>query len=584
MIGDAPDEYDLADPDESGDGPAPTPRPTPLPGAPGRPLPRMWKSEDDEPPPPRAAAPAPPKPSDAPPPPPPRRRTADDSGTTRKTGLKPRPADDGEKKVLVEDTPVLDTYETRQRVRLATGALFAFVIGLGCYILYNTFLYDPFPMGPLPPDDGYVVEAGPPPPKADVEGEARAMFSRARDAAENGRTDEAIALLGQLVKAYKNTRTAAEAKEALERPSRNLPLFLDGPTVAAAPPQPEPPARPAPPPAVVEARPAAAEVKGNVVLVSPPGPGGTPEAAPSPSPAESPAPAPGEPPDRRLPAGFAAAADAAFDPSGWPTAIVGDRDGTTMVLVAGGVFPMGDGRDPSASPVHKVRLSSFYIDRHEVTVGQFKRFLAGSRYRGKSTSTWPQLDEKNPAPDDRPMVMVSHADALAYAEWAGKALPTEAQWEAAARTTDGRTYPWGDDPPKVAGKRPSRLNEIAAVMAVPEDRSAYGVFDLAGNVLEWTADAWDRNYYRTLAGQIYDDPTGPDARGRSDVVVRGGKGTGAGREPIGPEKRLTYVGFRCALQVEHPAAPVVAPAAPSPASTAPAAPATKPAGQPVVPF
>ncbi|MBN9271029.1 MAG: SUMF1/EgtB/PvdO family nonheme iron enzyme, partial [Mesorhizobium sp.] len=122
-------------------------------------------------------------------------------------------------------------------------------------------------------------------------------------------------------------------------------------------------------------------------------------------------------------------------------------------------------------------LSSFYIDRHEVTVGQFRRFLAGSRYRGKSTSTWPQLDEKDPAPDDRPMVMVSHADALAYAEWAGKALPTEAQWEAAARTTDGRTYPWGDDPPKVARKRPSRPSDLAAVMASPEDRSAYGAFD-----------------------------------------------------------------------------------------------------------
>ena len=577
MIGDAPDEYDLADPDESGEGPAPTPtpRPTPLPGAPGRPLPRMWKSEDDEPPPPRAAPP-PPK-ADAPPPS--RRRPADDSGPTRKTGLKPKPAEDGEKKVLVEDTPVLDTYETRQRVRLATGALFVFVIGLGCYILYNTFFYDPFPMGPLPPDDGYVVEAGPSAPKVDVEGEARAMLTRARDAAKNGRTDEAVALLDQLAKTYKNTRTAAEAKEALERPSRNLPLFLDGPTVAAAPPQPQPPAQPAPPPTtVVDARPAAAEVKGNAVLVPPPGPGETPVAAP---PAETASASPGEPPDRRLPAGFAAAADAAFDPSGWPTAIVGDRDGATMVLVAGGVFPMGDGRDPSASPVHKVRLSSFYIDRHEVTVGQFRRFLAGSRYRGKSTSTWPQLDEKDPAPDDRPMVMVSHADALAYAEWAGKALPTEAQWEAAARTTDGRTYPWGDDPPKVARKRPSRPSDLAAVMASPEDRSAYGAFDLAGNALEWTADAWDRNYYRTLAGQVYDDPTGPDARGRSDVVVKGGKGTGAGREPIGPEKRLTYVGFRCALQVERPAAPVVAP---PPASPAPAAPAANPAGQPVVPF
>ncbi|WP_337174368.1 SUMF1/EgtB/PvdO family nonheme iron enzyme [Paludisphaera sp.] len=582
MIGDAPDEYDLVDPDEPEAGPTPPPRrPTP-PGAPGRPLPRMWKSgEAPEPPravpePPRTPTPA--RSSKPEPPPPPRRRSADDSGSVRKSGLKPKPqpADDGEKKVLVEETPVLDTIETRQRVRLATGALFAFVTGLGVYIFYTAFLYDPFPMDDLPPDDAYLVEPSLPAPKVDMEGEARAMLARAREAAGAGRADQAVALLEQLVGAYGKTRAAAEAKEALTRPSQNLPLFLDGPTVAAAPPAPEPPRQPEPPPAVIDARPATPpDATANATLV-PPEP-------------NSPPASPGTPADRRLPAGFAAASDARFDPSGWPTAIVGDRDGARMVLVPGGVFPMGDDRDPAASPSHRVRLSTFYIDEHEVTVGQFRRFLDQSRYRGRSTSTWPNLDEKAATPDDRPMVMVTLADARAFAEWAGKALPSEAQWEAAARTTDGRAHPWGDDPPKyAAGDRP--LRQIDAVMAFPEDRSPYGAFDLAGNALEWTADAWDRNYYRALAQRVHDDPTGPEARGRADVVVKGGKGTGASREPIGPEKRMNYVGFRCALQVERPAVSATptapeAPFAPAARPSQPARPSTPAApAQPVVPF
>jgi formylglycine-generating enzyme required for sulfatase activity len=554
----------------------------------------MWKSEpDDEPAPPRASSPKPSTPTPAPPPPR-RRGPADDSGTTRKTGLKPKPElnDKGEKKVLIEDTPVLDTYETRQRIRLATGGMLVFVLGLGVYIVYSLFLYDPFPMGDLPPDDGYVVEAPPAVAKPDLDFEARAMLSRARESARNGRTDEAIALLGQLVQAYPKTRTAAEAKEALDRPARNLPLFLDGPTVQAAVPAPQPPAQPAPPPAVVDARPPNAQVGGDASLVNPANPAET-LAPPKSGEVEAvvQAPSPGEAPDRRLPPGFAARPESGVDPSGWPMAIVGDRDGATMVFVPGGVFLMGEDRDPQfASPAHKVRLGSYYIDRHEVTVGQFRRFLAETRYRGRPPTTWPAQD-KDPNAEAMPMVMVSQADALAYAEWAGKALPTEAQWEAAARTSDGRVYPWGDEPAKYGKPRAPR--QVDRVMSFPEDRSPYDVFDLAGNVQEWTADAFDRNYYRSLAGQIADDPTGPAAKaGRYDVVVKGAKlGAASSREPIAPEKRLNYVGFRCALQVERPpaapaaAAPTAAPStAPSQPAPTPTAPRPTPPSQPVVPF
>ncbi|AMV38601.1 SUMF1/EgtB/PvdO family nonheme iron enzyme [Planctomyces sp. SH-PL62] len=597
MNGDAPDEYDLADvpePDRLDSEPPPPPKPT-APRVPGQPLPRMWKSEPDDAPVRPAASP---KPRAAEPPPPPSRRGAPaaEGGSTRKTGLKPKPDlnEKGEKKVLIEDTPVFDTYETRQRVRLATGGMLVFVVGLAVYIVYSLFLYDPFPMDDLPPDDGYVVEAAPPPTKPDLDFEARAMLSRARESARNGRTDEAIALLEQLKKAYPKTRTAAQAQEALERPSQNLPLFLDGPTVKADAPAPQPPAAPEPPPAVVDARPPNAQVGGDARLAPPVNPAETLVVPPAPGEVAVQPASPGEAPDRRLPPGFAARPEAGVDPSGWPLAIVGDRDGAIMVFVPGGVFLMGEERDPQfASPEHKVRLGAYYIDRHEVTVGQFRRFVSETRYRGN----WPAIDEKDEAKaraaEAMPMVLVSQADAMAFAEWAGKALPTEAQWEAAARTTDGRLYPWGDEPPNYSRKRVPR--QVDAVMSFPEDRSPYDVFDLAGNVLEWTADAFDRNYYRSLAGRVVDDPAGaaPPRTGRYDVVVKGGKlGAASSREPIAPDKRLTYVGFRCALQVERLApAPEIAvpvpasapPSSPSRPASNPASPATKSAA-PVVPF
>lgn len=258
-----------------------------------------------------------------------------------------------------------------------------------------------------------------------------------------------------------------------------------------------------------------------------------------------------------------------------------------MVFVPGGVFTVGDDQDQQfAAPAHKVRLSSYYIDQHEVTVGQFHRFLSETSYRGRPPTTWPPIaDAERDIVEPRPMVMVNADDARAYAEWAGKQLPTEAQWESAARSSDGRVYPWGNEAPNYAKPRAPR--QIDAVMAFPEDRSAYGAFDMAGNALEWTTDIFDPSYYRSIAGRITDNPTGASPRaGRSDLVVKGGKtGAAAAREPISPDKRLNYVGFRCALQVERPAVaptsePVAAPEPPrGPVRTR--RPATS---QPVVPF
>jgi sulfatase modifying factor 1 len=571
MNGDVPDEYELADDSESDesetDQPT-TPKAQPA-RAPAQPLPRMWKAEpEDEP----AATPG-------------KKRNGDKPTVAGKTPKTTAGGDEpGEKKVLIAETPVFDTYEARQRARMLTGGLIAGIVGLALYLGYQMFPKNPFPDGG-PTDEDAMARGPVEPAKPDLDFEAHAMFVRAREFAKIGRSDEAVALLEKLVKAYKNTKTAGDAREALERPAQNLPLFLDRPTVKADVPD-APASEPTTPPTVVVARAPEVEAKGNATLVLPSNPA---ELTPSQVSANT---APPVSADRNLPPGFTAKPEAGMDPSGWPLLIVGDRDGAPMVFVPGGVFKMGDDRDATfASPEHQVRVSGYYIDQHEVTVRQFRLFLSETRFRGRPPGNWATFDEAGKLSTEAlPMVMVNAGDAQAYAEWAGKRLPTEAQWELAARSIDGRTYPWGDEPAKYARPRPAR--QIDPIKSFPEDKSPYGVFDMAGNVYEWTSDSFDPNYYRSIASRIVDDPTGAQPRaGKSDLVVKGGKaGAGSAREPMAAEKRLTYVGFRCALQVERPAviaSPVPTPAAPTPASTQPAAgqkPAPANAAPPPVPF
>ncbi len=300
---------------------------------------------------------------------------------------------------------------------------------------------------------------------------------------------------------------------------------------------------------------------------------------PRPSPART---SPRSPP--ALPAGFQANADAGVDDSGWPRVITSDRDGANMFFIPGGTFTMGsnDGQ-PIEAPAHSVRLSPYYIDQHEVTNRQFRTFLRESHYHGEPAGKW-LTDEKARAESENiPVTHVSAVDAKAYADWAGKHLPTEAQWELAARSTDGRRYPWGDDAPRWS--KPRAFHQIDPVMSFSEDASPYGVFDMAGNVLEWTKDWFDSKYYRQLAKGTNDNPTGAAKRQGLEhpLVVKGGSKswTVTYREGIPHTKRLNFLGFRCVLPVEGG---TLAPAGAGASPAAPSGPAGKPANPPPLPF
>ncbi len=536
----------------------PEPRQPKAPNKSVKPLPRLWKTEPDEDEEEglREAAEAKKKQAAAEQSAEEAARAAEARFRARKAKAKepkkPAVAEGAEKKVLVEDTPALDTYEARQRGRWIIGGLIAACIGIFVWIIYSLFIYDPNPIlvtsGEEPPPQ--VVNA--PPPKKDLDPEAHGLLVRAQDFAKAGHTDQAVKLLETVVKSYPGTRSATDAKKALERPNQNLPLFLDRPAMQAEnAPKPAPTPAPAPP-QIVNAQPK--QTTGNATLTLPANPA---EATPTqPTALAMATGAPGIPRTpttvRALPAGFVAKADAAVHSSGWPLAIVGKRNGAPMVLVPGGVFTMGNDDGPAAeSPAHKVSLSTYYIDQHEVTVRQFRIFLAEAHYRGQPPRSWSE-DFRQSASDSLPMVMVNARDAQAYSEWAQKQLPTEAQWEMAARSTDSRLFPWGSEPIKQA--KPRAAGQLEPVMTVSEDVSAYGVHDLGGSVLEWTKDWYDSKYYHQLFNPPTANPTGPATKPRSmELVVKGERKTGSAsaRQGIPLEKRLSYVGFRCVLPVEN---------------------------------
>lgn len=162
----------------------------------------------------------------------------------------------------------------------------------------------------------------------------------------------------------------------------------------------------------------------------------------------------------------------------------------TMVLIPAGEFIMGSdrvhpGRPKLDAPARKVNLPAYYIDAYEVTFGEWIKFVTESGYEPQGN--WRQF--YTIGKEDYPLTNVTWDDAKAYAKWAGKRLPTEAEWEKAARGAEGYDYPWGNkwDPTKSNCNEMGYRNTVE-VGRMELDKSPFGVYDMMGNVQEWTAD------------------------------------------------------------------------------------------------
>ncbi len=249
--------------------------------------------------------------------------------------------------------------------------------------------------------------------------------------------------------------------------------------------------------------------------------------------------------------------------------IISEKDGAPMVAIPGGSFLMGDDSDRAdydESPIHEVELDAYLMDVYPVTNRQYRLFLEELSKIGQHPTPWCHPDEptekihvpqfwysKEWNQDNHPVVGVDWWDAYAYATWAGKCLPTEAEWELAARGNDGRIYPWGNELPTLAiCNFDNAYKSTTPVDKFPQDLSPYGCSNMAGNVWQWCWDWFDPTYYKHSPKK---NPQGSET-GRCRVG-RGGcwmndvkrirtttRGTGDG-----PGDRKNRLGFRCAIRL-----------------------------------
>ena len=236
-----------------------------------------------------------------------------------------------------------------------------------------------------------------------------------------------------------------------------------------------------------------------------------------------------------------------------------------MILVPAGTFTMGSNvRSADEQPGHKVHLSGYYISKYEVTNAEYFEFWHSLQEKGVVKHTpesyshlpqiggWPERASNFP---DHPVVGVSWQDAKAYADWKGMRLPTEAEWEKAARGYTDRIWPWGNSMlphANTSEENDGFENSIAPVGSFPKGKSYYGVMDMAGNVWEWTSDWYSDVYYLHSPKQ---DPKGPDVG--SWRVLRGGswidklpRCSTTFRFYLYPTLKTSFVGFRLAKTAE----------------------------------
>lgn len=218
-----------------------------------------------------------------------------------------------------------------------------------------------------------------------------------------------------------------------------------------------------------------------------------------------------------------------------------------MGFVPAGFFTMGrDGGSKEEGPSHRIYLDAFYIDRYEICNDEYRKFVEATGH--KPPPFW-----KNPAYNapKLPVVGVMWADADTFCRWANKRLPTEAEWEKAARGADALLYPWGNtfeaQKANIAGDADG-FPGIAPVDALPDGKSPFGAFNMIGNAAEWTADFFDPAWYHSIPMK---NPRGPSAGDRR--VIRGGSfktemshATASYRHAFASDSIKEFIGFRCA--------------------------------------
>jgi formylglycine-generating enzyme required for sulfatase activity len=224
-----------------------------------------------------------------------------------------------------------------------------------------------------------------------------------------------------------------------------------------------------------------------------------------------------------------------------------------LVWVPEGEFSMGsDTGESDEKPVHTVYLDGYWMDRTEVTNAMYALCVAaGVCNQPYSTKSYTRSSYYGDSQyRDYPVIYVDWNQATAYCEWAGRSLPSEAQWEKAARGTDGRIYPLGDTAPDANLANYSRnKGDTTAVGSYPSGASPYGIMDMAGNVWEWVADWYGETYYSSSPATNPQGPSSGTYRG-----LRGGSWgnnrsnvRSADRNWNVPGIQNDFIGFRCVL-------------------------------------
>lgn len=244
-----------------------------------------------------------------------------------------------------------------------------------------------------------------------------------------------------------------------------------------------------------------------------------------------------------------------------PVHMVREIDGMEMVLIPAGESIMGsDEGEENERPAHKIGLDAYFIDIHPVTNQQYQRCVAQEMCTPPARAySFTRGDYyNNPDYADYPVIYINWQQAHDYCQWAGARLPLEAEWEKAARGTDGRTYPWGEEAPTcelanfgALGGEGGCVGDTSQVGSYPDGASPYGVLDMAGNVWEWTANLYHEGY--TQSGSVSSDE---GAGGGVHPVLRGGAWNGndsflrtSFRFWFFADYSIDFFGFRCVMDI-----------------------------------